>query len=788
MRKARQVASGYLDFTRAVVLTAGAEAEAVERQAALMLRWEVQQRTGLAWPEVSALPAGDTPVIVVGSRERLPALPPGAALPEPVAGGAGLAEGYVLATGEQAPVACAIGNDRRGTLFAVGRLLRLLDWGPGRAALPGGLAIATAPAYPMRGMQLGYRRLNDTLDAWDVGEFAQYVRDLIIFGNNAVELIPPVSPGRVGLAELDPLMPMTPWDMTIALCAVLDAYDMDVWFWLPLESGAAEEPGLREASLREREALFAACQRIDHLFVPGGDPGDTPPELLFPYLEDLGQRLHRHHPQAAVWVSPQKFRRERLEAFYRYLEQHQPEWLAGVVWGPGCLQTLAQTRQRVPARYPVRHYPDVTHAKICQFPFPYWDEVWARAYERQPIHPRPTQFAHICRLHSPHTPGSVAYSDGTGDDVNKMVWNALLWDPQVEVREVLRDYGRCFVAPEQAEAVAEGLLMLEQNWVGPAATNPQVAKSLAHWQAIEKAVGRQLPARWRLQQALVRAYGDAYVQKRVQQEQAVLDRVYAVLARSPEIGPTRALARAEKLLARADPLTAAPGLHRRLHELAGMLFASIGMQLETERYGASSLDRGAQLDNNEGALTDCAWLRHELPRLRALGGREAQLAAINRLVHWTDPGPGGYYDDLGNRANGADPHLLREITWEQDPGFLVGIQDSHYGPGFPTQYRRSWCCQAHGYRPPLRMRYQGLDPQGRYLFRATYAGRGKMSLQLYLGGEKVGEPVACDGREPVVREFPVPLAAVAGGTLEVLWDSVLGTDVQIAEAWLIRTG
>jgi len=777
-----------VDLRQAVVLTAAGEADAIERQASLVLRTEIKRRTGLVWSETSEMPA-QGPVVVLGSRERMPALPQGLRLPDPpLKDGAPAAEGFVLSvdtTSRPRPTVCLIGNDHRAVLFAVGRLLRMLEWRQGEAALPADCAISTAPAYPMRGIQLGYRRLNDTCDAWDVGRFTQYIRDLIFFGNNAIELIPPVSPGNVGMAEVDPLMPMTPWDMNVALCAVLDAYDMDVWFWLPLETGAAEDPEHRACSLRERELLFAACQRIDAVFVPGGDPGDTDPDLLMPYLQDLTVLLRRHHPQAEMWVSPQKFRGDQLERFFTYLERESPDWLAGIVWGPGCLITLPETRERVPRRYPIRHYPDVTHAKVCQFPYPYWDDVWSQAYERQPIHPRPTQYAHITNYHAPYTPGSIAYSDGTGDDVNKVITLERLWDPEADVRETLRQYGRCFCGADFAEGVADGLLMLEQNWAEPAASSPQVPRTLAHWQEMERRAGDWQRGSWRFQQGLIRAYGDAYVQRRVQQEQKALAAAYAALNQD-HLSVKQAISDAEKALAAANPLTAAPDLRQRTHELADDLFQSIGMQLSLERHGSSDRARGAMLDNNDAPLTDAAWLRGELGRIKTLESEAAQREAIQRVLHWTDAGEGGFYDDLGNRANGTDPHLVREKLWDQDPSFLRSVQDSHYGPGFPERHRHSWAYQAHVYRSPLKMRYEGLDPQACYLLRAVYAGRGRMTLQLVLGGQPVGEPVSFTGLEPVIREFEVPPAAVADGTLDVRWENVHGYDAQIAEVWLVR--
>jgi len=62
-----------IDLTKAVVVTAGASADVIERQAALMLRWELQRRTRLDLPQVTALPAKEVPAIVVGSIERMPA-------------------------------------------------------------------------------------------------------------------------------------------------------------------------------------------------------------------------------------------------------------------------------------------------------------------------------------------------------------------------------------------------------------------------------------------------------------------------------------------------------------------------------------------------------------------------------------------------------------------------------------------------------------------------------------------------------------------------------------------
>ena len=45
---------------------------------------------------------------------------------------------------------------------------------------------------------------------------------------------------------------------------------------------------------------------------------------------------------------------------------------------------------------------------------------------------------------------------------------------EVDVTEVLRDYGRYFIGPDMADAFAQGLLALERNWRGPLLTNAAV--------------------------------------------------------------------------------------------------------------------------------------------------------------------------------------------------------------------------------------------------------------------------------------------------------------------------
>jgi hypothetical protein len=131
-------------------------------------------------------PSENRPVVVVGSTTALPAR--ALALLGGEAGGKPQAEGFRIRTEAKARAVVVAGSDARGVLFGVGRLLRELRMTPGRALVPAGWALATAPRYPIRGHQLGYRPKTNSYDGWDIHQWDRYIRELATFGANSVEL------------------------------------------------------------------------------------------------------------------------------------------------------------------------------------------------------------------------------------------------------------------------------------------------------------------------------------------------------------------------------------------------------------------------------------------------------------------------------------------------------------------------------------------------------------------------------------------------------------------------
>ena len=738
-----------LDLSGAVVVAAP-NLTRNERKAVAMLVDEVEKRTGIRWP-VSSPPTEGVRIEVLSQPS-----PP--------------AEGYHIETGSA--WIRVTGNDARGVLFGIGRLLRELRMEKGAVSITDGWKETSAPRYLLRGHQLGYRPKTNSYDGWTVPVWEQYIRDLAVFGTNAIELIPPRSDDEPD----SPHFPLPPMRMMSEMSRLADEYGLDVWIWFPAMELDYANPQTVASELREWGEVFRKLPRVDAVFVPGGDPGHSPPKVLMAFLEKETQVLHRYHPKAQMWVSPQGFNQQWLDEFL-VIVRAEPAWLSGVVYGPQVRVSLPELRAAVPKRYPIRHYPDITHSRQCQYPVPDWDAAYAVTEGREGINPRPVGEAEIFRRTAPYTIGFLTYSEGCNDDVNKMIWSALGWNPEASVQEILRQYARYFISGQHGESFARGLMELERNWQGPLATNHGVDETFKRFHELERAATPQMLANWRFQQALYRAYYDAYTRARLLYETELDSRAMDALRTAKAQGSDQAMAEAERVLGQAVTARVAVELRARIFELAEALFQSIRMQLSVPRYKAISVDRGANLDTIDAPLNNRLWLGQRFAELRAASESE-RLAGIDEILHWTDPGPGGYYDDLGDTTR--QPHL-------------VGGESTIVGFGPSGTRRRSWWDHAEAlYDAPLRMHYAGLDPEARYKIRVVYAGENpRRKVRLVAGAKWEVHPLMEKPAPLRPLEFEIPHEATEHGELDLEWRGEpglggSGRGCQVSEVWLIK--
>ena len=257
------------------------------------------------------------------------------------------------------------------------------------------------------------------------------------------------------------------------------------------------------------------------------------------------------------------------------------------------------------------------------------------------------------------------------------------------------------------------------------------------------------------------------------------------------IGTLVAMEEAEQVLRQADALKVAEEWRVRMYQLAEALYQSSHMQLDLVRYRAIGVDRGATLATAETPLNNRRWLRAQFERIRALPDEAARLKELQAIVGWTDPGPGGFYDDLGNSQ--LQPHLVRAAGFDEDPG--------PYRPGstgfvFRPSVRLSWVTYAESFfDDPLTLRYPELDASARYKLRVVFGGdlATPARIRIVANGTIEISPHVAKSSPPAPMEFDIPAAATAGGslTLEFTREPGLGGSGmgnQVAEVWLIRTG
>lgn len=772
---------------------------APERKAVQVLIEEIEKRTQVRLPMMSVWPSSNAPVIAVGSRAVLNQYA-GPYSKELLAVRKAIGtEGFRLCVkrGALSSGIFVIGEDARGVLFGVGRLLRELHMSSGSATLADDLDISTAPKYPLRGHQLGYRPKTHSYDAWDLPVWEQYIRDLAVFGCNAIELIPPRSDDDAN----SPHFPKPPMEMMTGMSKLADSYGLDVWAWYPALDKDYSDAKTVDAALIEWGEVFSKLPRLDAVFVPGGDPGHTPPKLLMPLLAKQTENLHRYHPKAQMWVSPQGFTQQWWDEFMAIVREEQPAWLTGVVFGPQVRLDTVKLRALLPAKYQLRHYPDITHNRQCQFPVSDWDTAFALAEARECVNPRPRAYANIFRLFQPPTIGFITYSEGCNDDVNKAVWSELGWDSDRDVVETLRDYGRYFIGDRFADDFAQGVLALEDNWRGPVLANSGIESTWQKFQAMESKGGPTLQSNWRFQMAMFRAACDAYVKQRLAYEQDLERNAMSLLQQAPEKGSLAVLDAAQATLDRARTNAVATELRGKITQLGDALFQSIRMQLSVQRHHAIAPDRGATLDTIDLPLNNRLWLTGRFRNIRNLSDEPSRLAAIREIVNWTIPGPGGFYDDLGDLAN--QPHLVRNPTPDADPSNLessfVGFADQKgrlsETDSLDGALRYSWLNHAETLRAtPLRMRYQGLDPKADYRVRVVYGGDSLQKPIRLVANDSIEIHPLMQKPQPIKPvEFAIPRSATATGELTLSWngDAALGGNgrgCQVSEVWLVKVG
>jgi len=272
-----------------------------------------------------------------------------------------------------------------------------------------------------------------------------------------------------------------------------------------------------------REKLFSILPAIDVLFLPSHDDGGCPGcEKCNPwapvYLDLVKEQYNivkKYHPNCKVWLSQQGLTSSETRYLAEWLNHEKPEWIEAVAYGPfsevmtfedplskseDALSSLEhyeydgsisgpvnRLRALLPGQYQLILYPDEAHVSDCQYPVmgidPIVEYVWGR--EDGPA-PRPREMKNLHKYTCGPSNGSIPYSEGNTDDLNKFVWSVLSWNPHQSAEEITYEYVKWFFGSSVAQEAKEMILTIEKVLNNPIYANPMVGKAKELLETCEK--------------------------------------------------------------------------------------------------------------------------------------------------------------------------------------------------------------------------------------------------------------------------------------------------------------
>ncbi|SHF26211.1 hypothetical protein SAMN05444274_104217 [Mariniphaga anaerophila] len=746
----------YVNFTNSAIYYPYASSEKTIL-AAQMLHDEIARRTGIHLPMGTNPESFNTPAIIVGLETEISLLQKefGSALRELQAAAP---EGYkiVMLPGEKTMLIA--GHDERGVMYGIGYLLRKMELRNEDIKVPL-LSVSSSPMSQIRGHHISYHFTSDSMSQ-EKSLYEQYLRELIYFGLNHVSV-------------------SSPAEAQLAL-----KYGMDISMYMAnLGDDFQSTEGIRK-ELEKREAIFRNMPKLNEIFVPGGDPGDLEPDVLFSWLEKLAPVLLKYHPDARIWVSPQnnnkgKATAEWYQSFFEHVNRDY-SWFGGVVFGPWTRVPLEEIREIVNERIPIRRFPDITHLFGCQYPAPELDWVFAHTLSRMSIQPRPEGFKHIHNLYANIVVGARPYSEGNSDDVNKFVWSDQDWNSNTPAIETLRDYARLFIGPDYTESIAQGILALEKNLKGQLIDNDNIEKTLLQWQEMERTAEPEVLQNPRFQLGLIRAYYDAYQKQRLMYENVLEYRAMEALRNAGKLGTLQVIEQATKVLNEASVHPVGGDYKLKINELYNSLFRGASPRWMSEFQKCEFVERiDVPLNNSE-------WLLSQFDRIKNTSGEPEQLQMVYEILNRTNPGPGGFYDNLGTEASFSRVKAKKKA--EEDPGTHFYPRRNYIRGVVPMPV--SWKVQmATLYEEPLVLVYENLDPNSEYKIRINYTGgigRGQSKMKLIANGEYIVHDFIDTEGKPI-QEFNLPKEAYSEGKMELSWTCGKGErGAPVAEVWIIK--
>jgi hypothetical protein len=692
------------------------------------------------------------------------------------------------------------GADDRGMIYGVGHVLRAMTYLPDALLIPS-IDVKDKPAFPIRGgrpsgpgsraRQLGNLR-PQTHD-----EMTEVMEDLMLLGCNIFEGDPPL---------VRSYAMMTVFGRT--------ANEMPAGFpkeWRA-DGGRSSKyvcpsvPEARKALLESFEQMFKDALDYDFFTTNSGDEGGCRCDKCMPWgdkyialVHDIADILHKYHPNCKVLATNQDLTNEGNQAIFDYLNKGDSSWLYAIRYGPGAdeMQTyirgpvnprwfeyegfgpldnyLKFMHHELPRTTDIVLYSDITHWMQAQFAVPHPDVALAAVYDRRSWNARPRNFHKVGQEILHYALGDMHYSEGMHDDFNKWFWYRLLWNPHQDAESITKEYCRYWFGPDAQDEAAQAIFLMEETLEKPVGDNPGIAKAIELLHSAGKKIPQNLlktDYRWRI--IIEKALMDRYIQLELQRGRALKEEAARSLA-SAEAGQQPAVEMDKAATALEQPL--------ETEEMKAVMAEALRMGEEantTIGYREPAPFIVSKLD-----LTEVGWWTKVLRQALAQGDDAKIRNTAKMVLHYDDPGPGGFYDDVG-WPNESKHLIAGEALWGFNP---------FSGPAKLSYYNLAY---SMGKESPVAFEYDGLDPSAQYVVRIS-VGAHIDEERPTLKGIKLSEGLKADDAvisggfdvptdDVIFQEFDVPKELTQDGKLKITLTPGPGpmSITGCAEIWLMQ--
>ncbi|MCX7425135.1 MAG: LamG domain-containing protein [Planctomycetia bacterium] len=454
-----------------------------------------------------------------------------------------------------------VGNDARGLLYGVGKLLRTSRYDRGGFSA-GAWRGTSIPEKPVRGIYFATHFHNFYHDA-PIDEVQRYVEDVGLWGFNTLIVWYDMhhfkgfeSPEAVEFRK-----------RLKAICGAARRVGLDVGFACVANEGYANSPEAIRADVKGmRGAAFPTdiCTAkpegrryvLDNFTRLYGWAADLEPKwvMIWPYdsggcgcgqcqpwghggylriAEPLARLARREFPGAKVMLSTWFFNGDEWAGLARAFAT-RPDWVDYLLAEPAFLPGTPNSppAHPSPARLPLVGFPE-----ISMIGWPVWGGFGAN--------PLPTRYEREWKELKAQWHGGFPYSEGIFEDINKILFASFYWRADTTAEEALRGYIAFEYSPEVVDLVLPAIRMLEKNVAPHERVGPWSVKARDLMEQADARLTGQARQAWRWRILLLRARIDAqlYLTRGARQGRVLHDafqeltRIYHAQNAEPAVKP-----------------------------------------------------------------------------------------------------------------------------------------------------------------------------------------------------------------------------------------------------------